>query len=378
MVLEIALALVMLVGSGLMIHSLSRLRQVETGYNPAQLLVFQVDALPGRYPTAAQARAFYTELIERIEALPDVSAAGAASTLPFSGDSQDSRLHIEGGTEPAEGVKLWYRKITPGYFRATGLTILKGRGIERRDQSDAPLVVVLNQAAAQQYFPGTDPDGHVLVNGAKRFTVVGVVHNSRSFTVTAEEPPGAYFSSAQIETRSMGLVARTTKDPRNVVRPVMAALADLDPAAAATHLSTMERWIEASLAPIRALGALVSTFALLALFLAAVGLYGLMSYLSAQREREVGIRMALGSSTAQVLQKVIGEALMLIVAGVVLGLIAAIFLTHLLRTMLFEVGTLDPLSFAASAILLTLVALLAAYLPARRASRLDPVRVLRS
>jgi putative ABC transport system permease protein len=377
-VCETALALVLLVGSGLMLRSLERLRQVDTGYNTSGVLVFQVQTPGTRYPEAHQVRAFYADLLARLSRLGGVASAGAVSSLPLGGSNTDARFRIEGRPADADPVSFWYRIITPGYLATSGLTVLQGRGITEHDQEGTPLVVVINKSTAQQYFPGESPVGKGLLTSRDRYEIVGVVRNARSFSLKTEEPPAVYFSHGQMAAREMGIAVRTQGDPRRMAGPIRAVLAQMDPAMAATDLRPLADLVDAAAAPERALGILIGAFGLLALLLAAVGLYGLMAYLTGQRTREVGIRMALGADSPRVLRLILAQALALSSTGLVLGLLAALVLSRTLQSMLFEISALDPISFAASAVLLTTITLLASYLPARRASRVDPATVLRT
>jgi putative ABC transport system permease protein len=378
---EMALALVLLVGSALTLRSFARLRQVDTGYRAAGVLTFRLNLPVTHYPEEHRVRTFYADLLPKLQALPGTVSAGAVSTLPMSGANADMKFRVEGRSGAREAVKMWYRIATPGYFKTAGLPILAGRGLAEQDQESAPLVAVINQSAARQYFPGEDPVGRVLrarLRGREsRFTIVGLVKNGRTFKLTADERPAVYFTHAQLPARAMGIAVRGAGDPWRLAGPVRTLMRSVDATLATSNLSTVEDAVAASLAPEKSLSALATVFGLMAVGLAAVGLYGLMTYLTRQRTREIGIRMAMGADTWRVLALILRQALMLSWVGLALGVIAAVALTRLLRGLLFEISALDPLSFAASAALLTATALLAAYLPARRASRLDPAAVLR-
>jgi putative ABC transport system permease protein len=376
-VFEIALAIVLLVGAGLMLHSFERLQRVNTGYNASELLVLQLQTPKTRYKESHDVKAFYANLLSRIKSLPGVVSAGAVSSLPMGGSNTDTVFHIEGRPQTQQ-VTLWYRIITPDYFKTSGLALRQGRGIEERDQEEAPRAIVINESAAKQYFPGQNPVGQALLTSSNRYAIVGVAQNGRSFSLKTEEPPAIYLAHGQVPTRNMGIVVRTKGDPRQLAKPVRTVLSSLDPAMAAIELKPFGEMVTASVAPERAVGILVGTFGLLALLLAGVGLYGLIAYLTAQRTREIGIRMALGAGNLSVAQLVLREALTLSTTGMVLGLLAALALTRVLKSMLFEVSALDPLSFVASAVVLTAIALFASYLPVRRAVRLDPALVMRS
>jgi predicted permease len=377
-VVETALAFMLLVGAGLTLRSFERLRQVDTGYDPKGVLVFRLLAPSRHYPQPAQVSDFYRELIDRLRGQPGVTAAAGVTTLPLTENNTDTGFSIEGRPASDGTIRIWYRAATPGYFEAMHLPVLRGRGIEERDQMGAPFIAVINESLAKQYFPDRDPLGRVLKSKKNSFTVVGVVKNATSFGLAKAESPAVYFSHAQFPLRPMGIVLRTTGDPNQLVRPVRAVLQQMDPTMPPLNMSPLSEMVAASVAPERALGVLMSGFGILALILAAVGLYGLMAYVTGERVREFGIRMALGADALSVRGLVLRQALLFSLAGAALGVFAAMSLTRVLRGVLFEIQPFDPLSFMLSLAVLIAVTLIASYVPAWRASRVDPSAVLRS
>lgn len=374
---EIALALVLLVGAGLTLRSFERLRQVDTGFDAEGLLVLRLQAPPTRYPEPERVGAFYEELTRTLERLPGVLSAAAVSTLPLAENNTDTGFTIEGRPEAEGRITFWYRSITPGYFDTVGLRMVRGRGFDARDHMAAPLVAVINEATVRQYFPDRDPIGSLLKSSQRAFTVVGVVEDARSFGLKREEPPAVYLSHAQIPLRPMGIVVRADGDPDLLTSPVRDLIREMDPSMAPINLKPLSEVVAASVAPERAVAILMGLFGLLALALAALGLYGLMAYLSGQRTREIGIRMVLGAETSSVRRFILVQALQLSALGTAVGLLAAVLLARLLQGILFGVEPLDPHSFAVGVTVLMATTLLASYLPAWRASRLDPAAVLR-
>ncbi|HEY6321845.1 MAG TPA: ABC transporter permease [Thermoanaerobaculia bacterium] len=382
-VVEIALALVLVVGSGLMLRSLRKLSAIDTGYDSRGLLAFRLQAPVVRYPEDHQVAAFYSRVIEKLQGLPGVTSAAAVSTLPLAENGTAIVLMVQGGPAalPERLPVYWYRSTSPGYFKTAHMAILRGRGIEDRDRAGAPKVAVINQSAARQYFPGEDPLGKVLMSRhieGFSYTVVGVVQNARTIALTSDEAPAIYLPLAQMPLRFMGIVVRTSGDPAALANPARAVIHQLDPNAATVYLKPLAASVDAAVGPARALGALMTGFGILALALAAVGIYGLMSYLANQRVREISIRMAIGADGGAIRRLVLVQALVLSAAGIGIGLLGALTLTRLLKGILFETGTLDPAAFLVSIAVLVTAALAAGYLPAWRASRLDPARVLRS
>jgi putative ABC transport system permease protein len=386
---EAALALVLLAGAGLMIKSLWRLRQIHPGFSPGRVLTLRFSLPEAKYPTPQQVVGFAEQLIERVEALPGVQRAGLVTRLPLSGLNANASFGIEGSAlAPGEGEQnADYRIVTPGYFRALGIPLIRGRSFERRDHRDAPAVVIINETFARHFFPNEDCLGKRITLGAPGapwLSIVGVVGDVRHRGVHLAAQPEMYFPRAQQSYvaalgvwRSMTLVVRAQLEPASLSSAVKNAVRALDPQLPVARIATMEQVLSASVAQPRLTMLLLVIFAALALLLAAVGLYGVMSYTVTQRRQEIGIRLALGASRGAVLKLVVGRGMRLALSGVAVGLIAAFALTRWMKSLLFGVSATDPVTLIGVATLLTSVALLAAYLPARRAARVDPLVALR-
>ena len=335
-----------------------------------------------KYPEAPQVAAFYGQLVERIRGLPGVRAAGAISRLPLAGDRSTSSLTVEGRPVVAgQQDEVHFRAVTPDYFRALGIPLRAGRELSESDRADAPGAVLVNETMARKYWPGVDPSGKRIKLGpgaqGSWITVAGVVGDVRNFGLDAEAKPEVYVSYLQSPQSRMRLALRTEGDPLSLVPAVRSAVRSLDPELPFSQVATMEQLLARSVAQRRLSMLLFVAFAGAALVLAAIGLYGVMAYSVTQQTREIGVRMALGAQRHHVLRLVVGRGMILTSAGAVLGLLAALGLTRLMSSLLFGVAAADPATFCWVALLLTAVALLACYLPARRATKLDPLVTLR-
>jgi putative ABC transport system permease protein len=383
-VAEMALALVLLICAGLLIQSVLRLRAVNPGFDPANLLTMNV-ALPlAKYPRPQQRVEFHNRLVDRLAALPGVKAAGFTSVLPFSSNFDGRALAVEDQPKPrgAEiGVDLYI--ITPDYLRTMAIPLRTGRPLAERDTEEAPKVVLINETMARALWPKQDPLGkRIKFPGSERYpeswrAIVGVVADVAQYALDRRPPMQIYLPDAQYPASYMTLVVRTESDPAGFVPGVRNEVRALDKEQAVFSIATLEELIGASIALRRFLMLLLLSFAAVALGLAAVGIYGVMSYAVRRRTREIGIRMALGAQASDVLRLVVGQGLRLVLSGVLIGLVAAFSLTRLLSTLLFEVSATDPLTFALIALLLTVIALLACWIPARRATKVDPMIALR-
>ncbi len=387
-VAELALSVVLLAGAGLLVRSFVRLLAVDPGFRTEGALAFEV-ALPGAaYGSDGEVDAFYSRLVERIGELPGVGPVGAAASLPMTGYGMGSSFSVEGGPPPSpgDGRELQVRAATPDYFRAMGVRLLRGRGFEAQDRKGTPPVVLLNDAAVRRFFPDEDPVGRRLaltwwrdgetdpVGG----TVVGVVGDVRERGLDREAVPTLYVAHSQVPLRSMHVVARTAADPLALAAAVRREVTALDAAIPVANVRTLDALVAESVSARRFYMLLLGVFAAAALVLAAIGVFGVMSYSVARRTREIGVRMALGAHAGRMLRLVLREALGLAALGVALGVAGALALTRLLSGLLYGVTATDPLTFVAVAATLSAVALLASYLPARRATRVDPMVALRS
>ena len=383
---EITLALVLLVGAGLMLKSFWRLQRVDPGFNPDGVLTMRMMLPFETYQQPAQRSAFYKQALERIKSAPGVEAVSATSRVPLTQGSNSGTISGENsavgpGDLPVEAEWRW---VTPDYFKAIGTTLMEGRAFTDADAEGAPLVAVVDESLAQRYYPNEEPIGKRIKRGKLDstrpwMTIVGIVRNVHSRRLDAESGVQVYFPFYQDPTAyNMSLVIRTSMaDPLALSGTVRAAIQSLDNNQPVYDVFTLRQIVGDSMAQRRFSMLLMGLFAAVALALAAVGIYGVMSYSVAQRTHEIGIRIALGAQTSDVLKLVIGQGMMLTMIGVAIGLAAALALTRLLETLLFGISATDWATFTEIAALLTAVALLASYLPARRASQLDPMIALR-
>jgi putative ABC transport system permease protein len=381
---ELAIAVVLLVCAGLLIQSLWRLRHVSPGFESQNLLTFVVGIPEVKYPTEKQEK-FYRDLVARIESLPGVRSASSIIPLPLNGDAFVISFETEGrpvakGNQPSAD----FFAIEDGYFKTLGVSMLKGREFTERDNKGAPPVIIVNQAFAQKFFPGEDPLRKRIKPGISTDEdkpamreIVGVVSDVRNRNLSSELRPGYFLPAAQIPFNQMTLLVRTTNDPHSLITAVQNEVHAMDKEVPVFNVKTMDEYISATVASPRFNATLLMIFAAVALILTIVGLYGVMSYSVAQRTNEIGIRMALGAQTRDVLRLIVSQGFKLVLLGLAIGLVGAFALTRVIASLLFGVTTKDPLTFAAVAGLLALVALLACYIPARRATRLDPLHALR-
>lgn len=383
-VAEIALALVLLVGAGLLVRSFARLISVDPGFTPENALALQVHVYE-QYPTPEQQSAFFEETLFRLAALPGVKAAGGTTAPPFeNGIEVDSDFAIHGQPPPAPGQEptAQHTIVTSDFFRAIGVKLSRGRVFEKSDHANAPPVVIINETFARRYFPGEDPLGkQILVRRLTRPVVreiVGVVGDVRHTGLDSPTKPELFMHMLQVPFGSMTFVVRTDSDPVALLPAVKREVWSVNRNLPFYSVATMEQLIADTLKERRLSLALLGTFALLALAVAAVGLYGLISFSTSQRTHEIGVRMALGAQGRDIVKLILGEGLLLTLIGVALGAAGAFMLTSFMRGLLFGVSSSDPATYAAVAILLTAVALLACYLPARRATKVDPLIALRT
>jgi putative ABC transport system permease protein len=383
---EIALALVLLVGAGLLIKGFWRLRSVEPGFAADNLLTMRVELPEARYKEIPRQTQFRERALEAVNALPGVEAA-MVSEIPLSGDSLFHNFLIEGRPpiSPGEEPELYTRTIAGDYFRTMRIPLLKGRDFTKEDREGSPLVGVINEAMARQYFPEQDPVG-ARVRWARQegepkwITIVGVVGDVKHFGLDQAEEAALYTPYAQLFQpwkRWMSIVVRSNGDPATITSMVKAQIWTIDKQIPVTKVRTMTEVMAASVASKRFMMTLLAVFAAIALTLATVGIYGLMSYSITERTHEFGIRMALGAQARDVLRMVLGQGLRLIAVGIALGLAGAFALTRVMHSLLFGVSTADPATFVVVSLLLTVVALLACFIPARRATKVDPMVALR-
>ena len=383
-IVEIALAMVLVVAAGLMTESLWRLSRVDLGFNPHNVLSFRIQPSSGQVGSAKQIAVYFDEMLRRVGSLPGVTKVGAAQHLPLSGFNWQAYLDIERAPLPAtaEHPRVVWRSVVGDYFGAMSIPLLGGRLFTAADTRDAPPVVIINEAMAKHFWPGRDPIGErVRVGGATRnelATIVGVVGSVRF--ASPSTPPGdeIYRPNAQQGLVAMHFVVRTSGDPLSLAQSVRSAVRALDATVPVAEVQSMGELYAASTSTPRTIALLLLAFAGVGLVLGAIGIYGVISYAVSQRTRELGIRVAVGAIEGRIVRMVVGDGLRMAATGITLGAIAATFAARSLGTLVFGVGTTDAGTYTAVAGVLTLVALLASYIPARRASRVDPLLALRS
>ena len=379
---EVALALMVLVGAGLMIQSFMNLRNVGPGFNEKNVLTFAV-ILPQAKYERPQRGEFFRQLLERVRALPGVEAAGATATLPLTGDNWGRSLTVEGYPVLSVGQApmIQHTVVTPGYFHSLGIPLLMGRDFTEQDSKDAEKVTIVDERLAHEYWPNQNPVGKRVRFGPPEdnepwHTVVGVVGAVRHARLDMEIRKSVYLPHLQIPVNGLSLVVQA-KNPASLVGALRGQIREMDPDLPVSDLMTMEEVVSQSVWQNRLYAILFTAFAVIALLLAAVGIYGVMSYSVTQRTQEIGIRMALGAQLKDVLQLVVKGGLVLSLIGVAVGVAGALALTRLLRTLLFGVTPTDAGTFIAVSLMLLFVALLACFIPARRATKVDPLVALR-
>lgn len=386
-VIQMTLSVVLVLGAGLLIRSLVELNRVPLGYRTDRVLTAQVQLPAASYPAANDIVRFYRQLNDRLGDIPGVHHAGFVRILPLSRAIGSWSITLEGQPySPHDNPNADFQYATPGYFEAMQVPPLQGRRIVTSDTEDSQLVVVINDTMAKRYWPGEDPLGkrfHVGTIDQPWLTIVGVVPTVRHNAIVEAPRAEMYIPHAQVSRaragtpRSMALVMRTEGDPRDFVQRVREAIRAIDANLPLADIRTMEEVEARALAEPRLLTTLLGGFAALALVLAAVGIHGTMSLLVADRAQEIGIRLALGAQRGAILKMILSQGAALTGMGIAIGLVSAVFLTRLLEKVVYGVTTSDPLTFVTVPLLLGTVALVAAFTPARRASRLDPIATLR-
>jgi predicted permease len=383
-VAEVALSIVLLAGALLMVQSFMRVQQIPFGFDADRVLSGRVILPPYRYGDAEQRRAFARDLQVRLDAIPGVEAAGLTNFLPLSGWSGGLRFEIEGEAPrlTSEQPVASFHVASDDYFRSMGIPIVRGRAFTARDTPDAPPVVIVDEALARRFFAGQDPVGRrlMLTSSAGRTPVeiVGLAGDVRAHGLEEPVEGGIYLPIRQQPTPLLGITLRTNLDPRSLAGPMRAAVWAVDPEQPVTYVMPMADLVSESLTFRRAGMLLAAGFGALALLLAAMGIYGVLSYAVSRRTRELGVRMALGATPTGIARLVVREGVVTTAVGVALGLAAAAALTRFLESLLFEVRPGDPLTYTAVAGVLLLTALAATWLPARRATRVDPLVAIRA
>ena len=382
-VAEVALALVLLIGAGLMIESFRRVRKVRLGFDCHNVLTMSLSLPESKYPKEEQRAGFYQQLLERVEALPGVKSAAIANYLPLSGHWGSVGFSIEGRPllAPGDFLVANYCTVSPSYFHTMEIPVLEGRGFAAADRQEAPHVVIINQTMAGRFWPGEKPIGKRLNLGDSKnpdvCEIVGVVEDVRHFGPDAESRAQVYFSHLQSPGKRMSLIVRTAANPLSLTTAARAEVQAIDAMQPVYDVQTLEQLVSQSIAPRRFAMLLLGTFAVVALLLGGIGIYGVISYAVSKRTNEIGIRMALGARRYDVLGLVVRQGMKLALIGVGAGLAGACAVTRVLQSLLFEVKPFNPLIFLLVSLTLTAVALLACWLPARRATKVDPMEALR-
>jgi putative ABC transport system permease protein len=382
---EIAVTLVLLVGAGLMIRSFLHLHEVNPGFNTENMLTMRIWLPASRYGSNEQQTAFFQQVIDRIETVPAVRAVGAIQDIPLKANRMGFNFVIEGraATRSVEEQDAAYRAITPEYFRTMSIPLLNGRGFTRQDDRNAPPVVIINQSMVQQFFSSEDPIGKRIRFGeqdAPWYSIVGIVSDIKHMGLDAQEGAAIYqpYDQKQFSfLRWMTLVMRTDSEPTGLIAAVRSQVQAVDKDQPVYDIATLEQLLSTSVAKPRFYMALLGSFALLALVLASVGIYGVMSFSVNRRRREMGIRLALGADRRDIFKLVVARGLLLTLTGVGIGVAASFALTRVMSSLLFGVTATDQLTFIAIPLILTGVALGACFVPARRAMKVDPMVALR-
>jgi putative ABC transport system permease protein len=383
---EVALALVLLVGTGLMVRSFIGLVDADQGYTVKQALTMQLTLPPARYKTDEQIARFYTTLIDRVREVSGVRSAAVTSSPPPSWDDNSTRFILDGESKPQRGDPAHQervRVVSDGLFGTLGIAVNRGRDFDRHDDQSNPNVAIVSEAFARRYWPKQDAIGKrvsVLASAMTWTTIVGVVGDARHNPNTGRPPlgPVMYVPASQASWNTMTLVVRTVGDPAGVTADVQKVIGSIDPALAAGNVVTLERMLSSGLAPQRLTAAMLSVFAGIALLLAVIGIYGVMSYTVSQRTHEIGIRIALGAQQRDVVRRVLQRGFTLAALGIAIGTAGSFAMTRGMASLLHEVSPTDPLTFTSVAVILAVAALLGSWLPARRAAAVDPVVALRS
>jgi len=384
---EVALALTLLIGAGLLLKSFARLQRVETGFDPGGLLTFNVQLPAAKYASDTQQVAFFDQVLPRLAGVPGVQSVGASSTMPFSGGWSTGSFTVEGLQLAPNQPGPWgdIRTVSPDFFKTLRVPLKQGRLFAEGDRAGAPRVVVVDEEMVKRYWPNTNPIGKRITrtnnaDGSPRWLeVVGVVGHTKQEGLDAESRVQLYFPYAQRGMPFLTVAVRTPPgaDPLRALPAVREAVRSVDRDIPLSQVRTMSAMVEASVGERRLSMILLGVFATIALVLASIGIYGVMSYSVTQRSREIGVRMALGAERRTVLGLVMRQGMTLALAGVVIGVLGALALTRLIRNQLYSVGATDPATFVAVALLLAGIALVATFIPALRATRVDPVVALR-
>ncbi|HTY41941.1 MAG TPA: ABC transporter permease [Thermoanaerobaculia bacterium] len=383
---ELALSLVLVVGAALLLQSFSRLAHARLGFEPSNVFSFELDLPDAKYPKDEDAAEFHDRLLEKLRRIPGVQSAASITGIPLTEErTMNLAFRVEGRTvDPSKTPSARYNSVSPDLFATLGIPIRRGRGIAASDTANHPPVVVISESMAKRYFPGQDPLGRRISLGGGGTTekdwrtIVGIAADIRDTSPGRDGDPQMYMPFAQRPLGGISFVLRSRRDPRSLATEARAAVASMDPEQAIYGVRTLDEVVGEALGQPRFRTLLLVLLGVVALLLASVGIYGVMAYSVSQRTQEIGIRMALGAGKGRVLRLVLGQALRLAAAAVATGLLAALAASRSLASLLYGVSATDPATFAGVAALLVAVAAFAAWIPARRAARVDPIAALRN
>jgi putative ABC transport system permease protein len=381
-VCEVALTLMLMAGAGLLLKSVINLMRVSPGFVSHDVMTFFVSLPPSQYPQPAQRLVFYRGLLDQVASLPGVNSASVVSHLPLGAGGRFMFVCPEGrvcqgvGKDP---LAAW-RQISPDFFQSMRIPLLHGRAFDERDRADSPLVAIVNQTIAARYFPGVNPVGRHIAASRDRIPmqIVGVVPSLKFVALNAPDAEEIYVPYTQTPWPSMTLVVRSNSSLPPPVAAVRQAISRIDPDVPLAQIQSLDQIVTGSIAQPRLIAGLVGAFALAALFLAAVGIYGVMAYLVTQRSPEIAIRMALGAQRWSVFRLMVGHGMKLVLIGLALGLVMSLAMTRLLTKLLFGASPTDLFTLTGVCMVFAIVAFAACYIPSRRAMRLDALATLRS
>jgi predicted permease len=380
---QFALSLVLLIGAGLLLKSFHRLESVDLGFNPENTLTMVASLPPAKYDNEEKALRFYGDAQERLRQSPGIRAVGLSNNLPFTESSEVDGIIVE-GQEPAPGSdaqmeQASLQSVTPGTFQALGIPLLQGRDFQNTDTTNTPRVAIIDEPLARRYWPANDAIGRRIQTSGNRewMTIVGIVGGIKQSNLTEEKRPHIYMAMSQYTQLRAAFVVRTDGPPESAIPTFRAALKQVDPDMPLYMVRSMTDVIGDTLDTQRLTNTLLTAFAIIALVLAAVGIYSTMSVYVGSRTKEFGIRLALGAQPGALRRRVIRQGLMLTAAGVVIGVLGALALTQTIKSLLYEVSATDPVVFTAIPLLLIVVSVIACYTPAHRATKVDPLVALR-
>ena len=380
-VTEMALALILLIGAGLLIKSFLILWQVEPGFNPHNVITMAISPSPPKYNTQRDFVILCQRVLEQVKSTPGVDAVGVVNQLPFSGRNLGLNFTVGGQppVKPEDTASANFRLVSPGYLQAMGIPLKRGRDFNDHDRRDSTPVALINETLAKHYFANEDPIGKQLnIEGQQApREIVGIIGDVKQIKLDAEVKSEIYVPFFQIAVPAMNIVVRTTTDPGSMTSAVLRQISRVDPDQPVYQVKTMDEYLGESMAQRRLSTVLLGVFAALALILAALGVYGMMSYLVSQRTREIGVRMALGARQLDILKLVVRHGMWLSILGIAVGVAAALLLTRIMTSSLYGISASDPLTYVGISALLALIALLACLIPARRALKVDPIIALR-